>query len=93
MSILEKTTIECADVVKVFGDYVDGEMEPTLKHRIAEHIENCEKCQDFERSYRFVIEAAKTLKPKEIEMPLEAKNRLRDALNKRLGLSLPNVAQ
>ncbi|NMC64432.1 MAG: zf-HC2 domain-containing protein, partial [SAR324 cluster bacterium] len=89
MGILEKNTIECADIIKVFGDFIEGEIESTLKDRIAEHIENCQKCQEFERSYRFVIAAAKLLKPKEIEMPLGAKNRLREALNKRLGLSLP----
>ena len=91
MNILEKATIECTDVVELFGDYLDNDLNPTLKERVAEHIAECEKCQDFEKSYRFVIKAAAELKPGAIEMSLAAKNRLRQALNERLGLSIPMI--
>ena len=86
LEILEKSAIECADVDKLLGDLVDGDLIPTLEGRIREHISACTKCSESERGYRWVVESAKELKVK--PLPEQVSQRLRVALNKRLGLSL-----
>ena len=89
MSTHEQSSLTCKEVVELFGDYADNELGETVTARIEDHLAICPECQEFERSYRFVIETAALLKPASISMPLEAKNRLRAVLNMRLGLSLP----
>ena len=86
--VLEKETIDCSDVTELLGDYTDRELPPTLRARIDSHIHQCEHCQDMEKSYRLTVELAGELnmdKP----LPLGVHNRLRKALNEKLGLSLP----
>ena len=91
MNTENDSTMKCEEVVELFGDYVDGDLCEPVKERVEKHIASCSKCQDFEKSYRFVIELAASLRPRSVEMPVEAKNRLRAALNEKLGLSLPTA--
>ncbi|MCO6429848.1 MAG: hypothetical protein J5J00_03225 [Deltaproteobacteria bacterium] len=90
LRVLEKANIECCDTKALMGDLVDNDILPSLKARIESHLECCEQCQKFRIEYLATIELARSLKPK--TMPLEAQNRLRAALNKRLGLSLQMVS-
>ncbi len=89
MNSKDNKTLICRDIVDLFGEYVDDELNPALKESVTEHISGCPECREFEKSYRFVIEAAALLRPPEVEMPAGARNRLRDVLNRRLGISLP----
>jgi len=91
MRILEKETIECRDVEDLLGDYIDQELSATLKARLATHIRYCRHCQSEEKAYRLVIELAQELPP--IPVSVEVKNRLRKALNEKLGISLPMVSE
>lgn len=84
----DRDTINCRDIIRELGDYVDNEMDAERKSVMTHHIASCEQCREFERTYRFTIELASELRPTEVEMSLGAKNRLRKALNERLGLSL-----
>jgi len=86
IQILEKGMIDCADVDALMGDLVDGDLIPTLEARIREHIDSCEVCSESLRAYSWVINQAKTLKP---QLPEDVSRRLRETLNKRLGLNLP----
>ena len=86
LRIFEKSEIECRDVVKLLGDYEDQELPEALKLRVEEHLENCPACAEFEHTYRLTIDLAKELKNP--PMPAGVKMRLRQALNKRLGLQL-----
>ena len=85
---IRKRTLGCQEVVDLFGEYIDDELNPELKECVGRHIEECPCCEEFEKSYRFVIQAASLLKPREVDMPLGARNRLRNVLNQRLGLTL-----
>lgn len=86
LHILEKASITCRDVTILLGGYVDGELIPTLRERVEGHISLCQCCQEGERRYRDVIEMARALP--EPAMPEGANRRLREALNRRLGLNL-----
>ena len=86
IQILEKGMIDCADIDALMGDLVDGDLIPSLEARLREHIDSCDVCSESLRAYSWVIEQAKTLKP---QLPEDVSRRLRENLNKRLGLNLP----
>mgnify|MGYP003595291031 CR=1 FL=1 len=86
LRILEKESIECADVEALLGDYADNDLNPALKARIESHINKCEECQESEKDYRMVIELAHELPV--IPVPAEVRSRLRKALNEKLGIQL-----
>lgn len=92
LRILEKQKIECSDVDALLGELVEEALPATLQARIEDHIAQCPECQDGEKAYREVILLARSLKRHEPQMPTAAKNRLRAALNARLGLALPPVS-
>lgn len=87
LRILEKPEIKCTDVEQLFADYVDHELTPTLRRRITSHMRSCECCQEFKRSYLQVIELASELRNRAV--PRDVQNRLRSALNQKLGLNIP----
>lgn len=87
LRILEKGQIECADVTRLLGDYVDSDLTPTLRARIHTHIESCEQCQVELKAYRQVIELALELRDS-TPISNDVKRRLQDRLNEKLGLSL-----
>ena len=92
LRIFEKEQVNCADVERLLGDYVDGELSPCLKGRISAHICSCERCKESETGYRQVISLAKELRLQTAgELSLEIRNRLRQNLNLRLGICLPEV--
>lgn len=86
LRVFEKAEIECKDTVRLLGDIVDGDLPECLLTRVKAHIDGCEECQEQERSYREVIMLARQLR--EVELPNGVQGRLRDALNKRLGINL-----
>lgn len=89
MKSYDQQPLSCRDVISLFGDYVDDELDSSTRENVTLHIATCPSCQEFEGSFRFTIEAAAALGREEVPMPLGAKNRLRTTLNERLGLSLP----
>ena len=89
--VLEKDHITCSDVTELLGDYTDGELSPSVHARLESHIEGCEYCQEMARTYALTVELAADLGEK--PMPFGVQNRLRKALNQKLGLSLPLVRQ
>jgi hypothetical protein len=87
--ILERHTIDCCDVEAMMGEYADGNISPSLKDRLDDHISNCSDCKEFKESYLMTIKLAKELKPAPLNT--ESQNRLRRALNERLGINLSMV--
>ena len=87
LRVLEKESIGCRDVERLLGDHTDHELSCSLRARIDAHIGNCSKCRELRDSYNWVIELAHGLA--DAPAPREVHNRLREALNARLGLSLP----
>lgn len=89
LEVLEKKDIDCVDFIALLGDRQDGDLPPSLEGRLHGHKAGCKFCKEFEASYRQTVELAAEL-PKP-EMPTGARNRLRGALNRRLGIQLPMV--
>lgn len=87
LRIFEKENFNCADISDLLCDYTDHDLPVSLKGRFDAHCTHCPECAELVRGYRFTIELAAELSDR--QMPKDAKNRLRLALNERLGTSLP----
>lgn len=88
--MLEKGEINCEDFQTAMCDYADGDLPETIKARIDEHAASCEECDEFKRTYLLTISLAGELGQTQ-KVSAETTNRLRDALNERLGLKLKQL--
>lgn len=86
LRVLEKLTIECADVEELLSDYIDHELLPTLQCRVADHIGCCDRCTEAEEDIRMVVELAATLR--DTPVPDGVSARLKEGLNEKLGLRM-----
>lgn len=89
LRVLEKEIISCRDVARLMDDYTDQELSTTLRARLDAHIRRCPECQELRSSYRWVCDTAHELGQAPFDRGVQ--NRLRQALNQRLGLNLPDV--
>jgi len=85
--VLEKGEFTCTDLDSLLGDYVDGELPSTLCARLDQHVAECQACQELKDGYLLTVQLAGELRAKPV--PTAVHNRLRDALNEKLGLTLP----
>lgn len=84
--LLEKDGLNCSDIIRILGDYQDRELPQTLRGKVSDHITECEKCRELEAGYRLVVELAGELEDQPV--PQDVRRRVRERLNKTLGLSL-----
>ena len=91
-SSLQFEILECRDVSARLGDYIDNDLPPVERKSIEEHLDNCAECAAFFASYNHVIQSAAELREPEQPLAIDVQNRLRKALNERLGISLPFIA-
>lgn len=87
MSAVGKTSSVCDELGELLGDYVDEELPSSMAARFKQHLSGCSECRALERDYRRTVEIAGLLKDK--PLPPGAKDRLREGLNRRLGINLP----
>lgn len=89
LRVLEKEMITCSDVTDLLGEYTDRELSPTLRARVDAHICSCSYCKEIRDTYQLTVELAGELKDR--PMSAGVQNRLRKALNEKLGLNLRPV--
>ncbi len=85
-------SFECRDVTARLGELVDNELAGNERKAVEEHLDTCPDCAAFFASYRHVVQSAAELREPETPLPVDVQNRLRKALNTRLGLTLPYIA-
>jgi anti-sigma factor RsiW len=83
---------ECRDVTARLGDYSDRDLPTAERAAIDSHLDECPECAAFFASYNHVIQSAAELREPEQPLAVDVQNRLRKALNERLGISLPFIA-
>jgi anti-sigma factor RsiW len=85
--------LDCREVVARLGDFVDRELSSSEHNAMEAHLDRCPACAAFAASYQHVVESAALLRePEEKPLPVAVQNRLRKALNERLGIRLPYIA-
>lgn len=82
------TMLRCRDVGKLLYDYVDGSLEPALRHELEQHLADCPGCLAFINTYRQTIKLSKELHSKEI--PPELKRKLRSFIKSESALQRPS---
>lgn len=88
--VLEKGEITCSDVEAMLYDYTEGELPESVRMRLDDHIQACPECGELVDTYQLTVDLAKTLAPAKFSKGLQ--ERLRSALNQRLGINLPTAA-
>jgi anti-sigma factor RsiW len=84
--------LDCKDVVARLGDYTDNELPVSERIAMEDHFDDCAECAAFLASYTHVVVSAAELREPEQPISVDVQNRLRAALNKRLGINLPLIA-
>jgi anti-sigma factor RsiW len=84
--------LDCKDVIARLGDYTDNELPVSERIAMEDHFDECPECAAFLASYTHVVVSAAELREPEQPISVDVQNRLRAALNKRLGIDLPVIA-
>jgi anti-sigma factor RsiW len=84
--------LDCKDVIVRLGDYTDNELPVSERIAMEDHFDDCAECAAFLASYTHVVVSAAELREPEQPISVDVQNRLRAALNKRLGINLPLIA-
>lgn len=66
--------LECQQIAQLLGDYVEGELPRHQAELLEWHLEGCQPCIAFVRTYKVTIRAAQ--RQSDLEMPAELRNRL-----------------
>ena len=74
MEFSEASAMECRQIAELLADYLDGTLPRRLAELLEWHIDGCQPCVAFVRTYRGTVHAAEKLR--EIEVPPEVKQRL-----------------
>jgi anti-sigma factor RsiW len=72
--------IECRQIAELLDDYIDGTLPSHTRALIDFHIDGCQPCVAFVKTYRGTIGAARKLG--EIPIPPELKQRLLTVLRR-----------
>lgn len=89
--MLEKGDISCEDFEGALCDYSDGDLPRSLKAKIDDHACRCEHCAEMKRTYLLTVRVASLLRNDISEDMDGVQARLREALNKRLNISIPPI--
>ncbi len=74
--------MNCRNIVKELSNYLDEALDSTLKASIEKHLEHCEDCKVVVDTTKQTIQIYCNSEP--APLPEDTRQRLRDALRKRL---------
>jgi predicted anti-sigma-YlaC factor YlaD len=74
--------VNCRNIVKELSNYLDEALDSTLKASIEKHLEHCEDCKVVVDTTKQTIQIYCNSEP--APLPEDTRQRLRDALKKRL---------
>jgi hypothetical protein len=67
--------VTCREAIALLAVYLEATLSPDAGERVAGHLESCEPCRSYLRTYRKTIEVVAAAERN--EMPDEMKERLR----------------
>ena len=74
--------MNCKSVIREISDYIDGELDLSVKQELERHLEDCEDCKMVVDQTRLTVEVFCDSKP--VELPGDVKSRLHEALGRKL---------
>jgi anti-sigma factor RsiW len=75
--------LNCKGVIREISNYIDGELELTIRQELERHLEHCEDCTMILDQTRKSIEILCDSEP--IPLSADLRTRLRSALRDKLG--------
>jgi hypothetical protein len=81
--------MNCKELVYLLGDYLNGTMEETLRQEFSAHLEMCEPCMNFLRTYDSTRILCRQIRPDEI--PEEVRLRLKSFIMDKVGEHNKNI--
>jgi hypothetical protein len=74
--------LNCKDVILEISNYIDGELELSVRQELERHLEHCEECKMVIDQTRLTVDIFCDSEP--IELPLDVKSRLHEALRRKI---------
>ena len=74
--------MNCKSVIREISNYLDGELEPSVKQDLEHHLEDCEDCKVVVDQVRLTVDVFCDSEP--VELPSDIKSRLHEALRRKM---------
>jgi len=74
--------LNCKGVIREISNYIDGELELTMKQELERHLQHCEDCKMVVDQTKLTVEIFCDSKP--VDLPREVKSRLHAALLRKI---------
>lgn len=74
--------MNCKEVIRDISDFIDGDLDAASKQDLESHLQDCEECRLVVNQTKKTVEVFCDSEP--VELPGEVRNRLHDALRKKL---------
>ncbi len=74
--------MNCKGVIREISNYIDGELELTMKQELERHLQHCEDCKMVVDQTKLTVEIFCDSKP--VDLPREVKSRLHAALLRKI---------
>lgn len=74
--------MNCKSVIREISDYIDGDLDLSMRQELERHLEDCEDCKMVIDQTRLTVDIFCDSQP--VELPADVKSRLHDALRRKL---------
>ena len=74
--------MNCKGVIREISNYLDGELELSVKQELERHLEHCDDCRMTVDQTRLTVEIF--CDEEAVELPADVKLRLHDALQRKI---------
>jgi anti-sigma factor RsiW len=75
--------LNCKGVIRELSNYIDGDLDPVLKHELERHLEHCEDCTMIVDQTKKSIKILCDSKP--IKLSADVRSRLHAAVQQKTG--------
>jgi anti-sigma factor (TIGR02949 family) len=79
--------LNCQDIIHELSNFLDGELSAAAAEELEGHLDECSECKLVVNQTKKTIELYCDSEP--VELPTEVRNRLHDALKKKLSETRP----
>lgn len=76
--------MNCEGVTRELSNYIDGDVDATLRRELDEHLQGCQHCTVVLNQVKHTVELFCDAEP--VELPADVRTRLYTALQTKLGL-------
>ena len=73
--------MNCEATIREISNYIDGELEPSVKQEIERHLDHCQDCKLVVDQTKLTVDIFCDAKP--VELPADVQSRLHEALRRK----------